>query len=607
MTDLKPHLLRLSGVLLAACALLAALALGVAQPAQAQQRAPQPTPQPLFALPDARRSPSAASSTLALTDDNRTLVATNLLNNTLSVVAPGQGRLLAEIPVGRDPRTVALTSDGRLAVVANRGDSTLSLVDVGAQQVTATIALGGLWPYGVVLASPDQALVSLQGSDEVVVVDLVEQAVTARIAVPSTPTGLALWGDFLYVTHFWSGDVSLVYLPQRRLVATINTGLDTGLSAAIELDASRGIAYVPQTRSNAQNANLTFDTIVFPVVNVIRLDTLTRVRDRRITLDTADRPVNMPFASALDRFQNWLYVANAGSDSVSVIDLDTGQALGNVRVGSNPRGLLLNRDNSLLFVHNVLDGTLSIVDTRSRQVVDDVPISDLTIPVDILLGAQFFYSAADPRLSANHWVSCANCHFDGMSDGRVWRGFADGPRNTPLLFNLLETAPYNWSGTWGDLAAVELKLRSLQAGTGLVAGQPSLADLHAGVSLDLDTLVTYLTALTGPPVAAAAADQRARGRRVFEAQGCAECHVGPAGTDLQRHDVGTGDDPAERAGVEFDTPSLRWLRLSAPYLHDGRAASLRELFRLPGAHQLSLRVTDDDLDDLLAYLLSLPE
>ncbi len=607
MSDLKLRLLRVFGLLLALSAGLLLLVLGATRSVQAQQRAPQPTPQPLFALPDARRSPPAASRTLALSDDNRTLVATNLLNNTLSVVSPSQGRLLAEIPVGRDPRTVALTGDGRLAVVANRGDGTLSLVDVNAQQVTATIALGGLWPYGVVLAGADRALASLQGSDEVVIVDLAEGAVTARIGVPPAPTGLALWGDFLYVTHFWSGQISLIYLPQTRLVATISTGLDTGLSPTIELDASRGVAYMPQTRSNAQNTNLTFDTIVFPVVNVVQLDTLTYVRQRRITLDTADRPVNMPFAAALDRFQNWLYVANAGSDSVSVIDLDTGQALANVRVGSNPRGLLLNRDNSLLFVHNVLDGTLSIVDTRTRQVVDDVPISDLTIPVDILLGAQFFYSAADPRLSANHWVSCANCHFDGMSDGRVWRGFADGPRNTPLLFNLLETAPYNWSGTWGDLAGVELKIRSLQAGTGLVEGQPSLADLHAGVSLDLDTLVTYLGALAGPPGAPGDADQRARGRAVFEAQGCADCHVGAAGTDFQLHDVGTGDAPTERAGPQFNTPSLRWLRLSAPYLHDGRAATLRDVFRLPGAHRLTFKVSDEELDDLLAYLLSLPE
>src|SRR5262249_39779031 len=144
------------------------------------------------------------------------------------------------------------------------------------------------------------------------------------IDVPDYPAGLALWGDFLYVSHFWSGQVSMIYLPQKRVISTASTGVDTGLSQSIELDVTRGLAYLPQTRSNAQNPNLTFDTTVFPVVNVMDFRTFALQRDHRINLDTVDRPVNMPFAAALDRFRNWLYVANAGSNNISVIDLNSG-------------------------------------------------------------------------------------------------------------------------------------------------------------------------------------------------------------------------------------------------------------------------------------------
>src|SRR6185295_19545576 len=100
----------------------------------------------------------------------------------------------------------------------------------------------------------------------------------------------------LYVTHFWSGQVTMIYLPQSRVVTSVSTGVDTGLSPAIELDVTRGIAYLPQTRSNAQNTHLTFDTTVFPIVNVINLRNLAVEREDRITLDTTDRPVDMPFA-----------------------------------------------------------------------------------------------------------------------------------------------------------------------------------------------------------------------------------------------------------------------------------------------------------------------
>ena len=443
------------------------------------------------------------------------------------------------------------------------------------------------------------AYVSLEGSNQIAVVDLLSQAVTAYINVPDAPTGLTLWGDFLYVAHFWSGQLSMIYLPNLTVVTTVSTGLDTGLFQAIELDVSRGIGYLPQTRSNANNDHLTFDTTVFPVVNVIDFRSLTVKRENRIGLDTADRPVNMPFAAALDRFRNWLYVANAGSNSISVIDLGSGLLRGHIDVGANPRGLLLNRDNSLLYVNNTFDGTLSIIETRTLEVSDQLPISDFNIPVDTILAQQLFYGAADPRMSAENWISCANCHFDGMSDGRTWMGF-DGGRNTPALYGLLETPPYNWDGSWDELADVELKIRNLQAGTGLIPSDtisPALGDPHAGLSLDLDVLASYLGTLPGPenPYSPDPALVE-RGQQIYEQQDCASCHVGNVGIDGQSHDVGTGGT--------FDTPSLRWLWITAPYFHDGSAATLRDVFILPGTHNLAQTLPIDQIDALVAYLIT---
>jgi mono/diheme cytochrome c family protein len=223
--------------------------------------------------------------------------------------------------------------------------------------------------------------------------------------------------------------------------------------------------------------------------------------------------------------------------------------------------------------------------------------------VDTLLAQQLFYSAADSRLTAQNWISCGNCHFDGIPDGRTWQGFPDGARNTPPLYGLLETAPYNWSGTWDELADVELKIRDLQAGTGLVdsaAISPALGDPHAGLSLDLDVLATYLGTLDAPPspeVADAAVIER--GAEVFAEQECATCHVGGIGTDNQAYDVETGG--------KFDTPSLRWLWTSAPYFHDGSAPTLRSIFLMPGPHQLIRKISMDDVEALTAYLLALPE
>jgi YVTN family beta-propeller protein len=591
---------RLSAVLLVAGVSLLMLAFGLAFPAAAQDGAPATqTPLPLYALPDAR-SRSASSNSLALAEDNRTLAVANMLNNTVSIVQPVQGNLVAEIPVGSDPRSLAFFNQDTQIVTANRGESTLSVVELETQRVSS-IPLEGVWPYGLVIEGTI-AYVSLQGSDQIAAVDLVAGEQIAYVDVPDAPAGLTLWGNFLYVSHFWSGQVTLVYVPEMRVVSTVSTGMDTGLFQAIELDVSRGIGYLPQTRSNAQNENLTFDTTVFPIVNVIDFRDMSIKRAQRIGLDTVDRPVNMPFAAALDRFRNWLYVANAGSNNVSVIDLGTGLARGNLEVGAHPRGLLLNRDNSLLFVNNTLDGTLTIIDTRDLDVVDQLPISDFNIPVDSLLAQQLFYSATDPRISNDSWISCGNCHFDGMSDGRTWMGF-DGGRNTPLLYGLLETAPYNWDGSWDELADVEHKIRGLQAGTGLIRDAIiplPLGDPMSGLSLDLNVLATYLSTLPGPanPYKPDPALVE-RGAEIFEAQGCAQCHLGTVGTDGERHDVGTGE--------EFDTPSLRWLWASGPYLHDGSAATLRDVFTAPGAHNLIRELAIADIDALVAYLVTLPQ
>lgn len=592
---------------------VAALAVGMLwlpgsnQPPTAAQS--DDTALPLYALPDGNRHPAYSSRTLALAADGQTMVTANMLNDSITILIPARGRILAEIPVGRDPRSVAITPNNDWILTANRADNTLSIINFAEQTVAATLPLGGISPYGVVTGSDELAYVSLQHSAEVVVIDLVNRQVGARIPTPAQPSGLALWGDFLYVTHFWSGEVSLIYLPEGRVVRTVKTGLDTSLSQSIEIDVSRGIAYLPQSRSNSQNPALTFDTTVFPVVNVIDLRNLNILPQSRIALDVVDRPVNMPFALALDRFSSRLYIANAGTNDVTVIDSGSERAFGHIEVGANPRGALLNFNGSLLFVHNVLDGTISVVDTRDLEILDELPISDLNISNDLFIGTQLFYTADDPRVSANGWISCANCHFDGGSDGRVWLGFSGGARNTPVLYGLPETLPYTWTGSWDELADVELKIRDLQAGTGLLEQppHPPLGEPHAGLSADLDTLVAYMLSLQAPqtpaPVDVTVVE---RGAQVFEAQGCAECHVGQVGTNLQAYDVGTGETGLESGTVNFDTPSLRWLWMSAPYLHNGSAATLHDVFTLPGTHQLVFNVSPQDIDALVAWLRAQP-
>ena len=98
------------------------------------------------------------------------------------------------------------------------------------------------------------------------------------------------------------------------------------------------------------------------------------------------------------------------------------------------------------------------------------------------------------------------------------------------------------------------------------------------------------------------ADAVARGRAGFDAQGCRGCHDGAAYTDRERHRL----SPAQSA---IDTPSLLGLAISAPYFHDGSAATLDVLLRDRGAvHGMSdaaRMLSDREVSDLTAFLESL--
>jgi YVTN family beta-propeller protein len=556
--------------------------------------------QDLYRLPSAD-APLSVGGTLDITNNGRVLLASNMLNNTVSLVSVNDRSLQAEISVGNDPRGVSFSPDDRQALVVNRGDNTLSVIDVASRQVTATYPVGIL-PYSVVTNHERIAWVSSQATDEVIQIDYQTGEIIARIPTRPTPTGLTLWGDgLLYVTHLWTGEISLIHVPQMQVVRVTNSDASMGLSFSLAIVRTTGTLYAPQTRTNDHLPSLTFDSALSPMLNTFSLQSLHIAPNSRYSVDVADRPVNMPFSVAVDPARNLAYVVNAGTDDVSVIDLASGIAVANIAVGVNPRAGLLNNDGTLLFVHNVLEGSISIIDTRAQTLRDNVPISDLRVPIGRLLGAEYFHSARIPEMGART-LSCASCHFDGLSDGRVWNLNAQARMNTPILFDLEHTAPYTWRGEWDEVADVELKIRSLQFGEGLLDHEPNppLGDFHGGLSPDLDLLASYLVTIDGPSAPPPLDAQQAQlGAELFASLNCTSCHSGESFQDGLTHDIGTGG--------EINTPTLNWLWMSAPYFHDGRAGTLRDVFMLPSSHQLVTQLTPDEIEALTAYLLTLPE
>lgn len=91
-----------------------------------------------------------------------------------------------------------------------------------------------------------------------------------------------------------------------------------------------------------------------------------------------------------------------------------------------------------------------------------------------------------------------------------------------------------------------------------------------------------------------------QGKKVFEQLRCGSCHSGPYFTDCQMHRI--GDDVEFEKG--WDTPTLREVWRTAPYLFDGRAATMREVFEVH-RHGIDRKVSKKDIEALTEYVNSL--
>lgn len=124
-------------------------------------------------------------------------------------------------------------------------------------------------------------------------------------------------------------------------------------------------------------------------------------------------------------------------------------------------------------------------------------------------------------------------------------------------------------------------------------------------------LAEYLRSLPPPPPVAEVSAQSERGRLVFEAEGCADCHEPPVYSSSQRSTLDEiGTDPAAglsrlRGTGHWRVPSLRGVGGNAPYLHHGAFATLEQMFepsREEPGHRYGLDLDAEGRADLLAFL-----
>jgi len=564
-------------------------------------------PPQLPALPPLENSQS--SKALAVAGD--VLVTVNSDSDSISLVEMNTHEVLAEIAVGDDPRRVAVTPDGAYALVTIRGDNVLAIVDLQAQVLERTVPICHM-PYGVV-TDGRRAFVSCFADDQIAVLALETDEVLYRLSVVDAPAGLVIGGDWLLSTHFYSGTVTAINITRTPIVVgTVNAEPDGNLASNIVLSPDGRKAYIPQTRTGLSLISLQFMQDWFPVVGVLDLATMTGDRNARLTVTSLDSAANMPFDVAFSEDGAVLYIVLAGNDTVLALDAQTGVLLARIPVGANPRSVIVEGEN--VFVLNALDGTVSMIRSDEAYSVHSIPVTEL--PLDpILLRGKVLFHQADAPLISDGTISCATCHFDGGMDARTWINFRSGPRNTPALGGVAQMPPNNWAGDMNELHdTIEDQIRNVMFGDGLILSgefDATISQVDAGRSDDLDALTAYVASLQPWPSPYLEADgtlseSAQRGMQLFlsGSPGCG-CHTPPLYTDFQQQDLAGAAFSMEVFGA-FDTPTLRGIWATAPYMHDGVAQTLEEvLTRTDPVHSVADDLTAEQLADLIAFLRSL--
>lgn len=527
----------------------------------------------------------------------------------LGIYAASNGASIAEIAVdyGAAPTGLVVSPDGSTVYVSLQGRGDVRRYNVASRQETGRLSLGdldeGSTPRAMALSGNGSRLLvgrflTLADDAEVWEIDTVSWSVQPSRHIPKAGN------------------------EDNRDTTASGKGIANYLSSLLFTPDSSS-AWVTATKPNTERG------LFFGGED---LDSDNSVRNQVIDLDLA---TGQPYAIDLDNSESasalgysplgdYLFVTLQGNDEVVVLDalaIDESTGLGSfvtrLGTGAAPQGVCTDADSGRTFVKNFTGRSVTALGTGDLFVTGNKAVGGTEVATvgseildpQVLLGKQIFYRGGDPRMSAEGYLSCATCHLDGGQDGRVWdfTGRGEGFRNTTSLRSRAGMGQGNvhWSANFDEIQDFENDIRGPFGGGGFLddadfaATSDPLGPPKSGLSPDLDALAAYVASLDrqtlpGSPFRQADGSmtaQGADGEMVFQNLGCADCHQGAEFTDSTLgietlHDVGTlRTTSGNRLGQALDgidTPTLRGVWSTAPYLHDGSASILEEVFQVAG-------------------------
>ncbi len=594
-------------------------------------------------------SPSA----LAASNDGKTLYIAGATAGKVLVFDTASRKVTGSVAVPAAPSGLALSPDGaQLFVTCASPNSQVCIIDTAAGKVTTMLPAGHTTMAPVVSADGKTLFVCNRFQNNVSVIDLAGKKEVRRIAVQREPVAAALTADgkFLLVAnhlHHGRADadvvaaaVSVIDPVAGKVVKELPLPNGSGLLRDIRVSPDGKYAVVTHVlaRFHLPTTQLERGWMNTNAKTIIDLASLKIVNT--VLLDNVDSGAADPWGAAWTADSKTVVVAHSGTHEISVIDFpgllaklaklpekpDETKAYDytaasriqadvpndlSFLVGVRRRIRLPESDRgpravvvigTTAYVANYYSDNLTAIEF-STEYVKPVSISlGSTKTMDVVRAGEYYFN--DAGLCFQGWQSCGSCHSeDARVDAMNWDLLNDGignPKNSKSLLLAFDTPPAMSLGVRDDAAtAVRAGIKHI-----LFTVQPD------DVANSLDAYVKSLKPIPSPLLEKGQLSPAAlRGRHLFDNPevGCAQCHPAPLFTTKQRYDVNTHSQ-YDREVREFDTPTLVEMWRTAPYLHDGSAATARDVLttrNIDDKHGKTSHLSAQQLDDLVAYLLSL--
>ena len=592
---------------------------------------------------------------IALAPNGKTLYVANEWSDTISEIDAATFSVRRTLKAGWGPTSLVVDRSGKELYVANGIASSVSVLDLASgkelrrfstERSPQHMALSrdGRHLY-VSNVLPHLRRYDLPPVSELTVIDTQKQIVDERVLIPGVielrqiAEAPAASGGYLLVPFMRPKNLAPLIRVEQGWVVTHGV-------AVLRPELKRILRSARQTGSPQDDR---FERVL-PYGNVIlsaaknlgsyetRLPTGSDAPETRVTqvlLDDIDYYYADGYGAAFTPDGRYALITSSGANVVQIVDtaklitlvrrehsvklanqLDSARefVVRRLPTGNDPRGVAVSPDGRTAYVANRMDDTLTVVDLARLKVASTI---DLGGPKEISLlrrGERLFRNAS---YCTQGQFSCATCHPEQHLDGLAWN--LETPQlgrdrvANRTLRGIAETAPYKWNGHNPDLIT--------QCGPRIAK---FLFRAEGFNTEELQSLVAFLRSIPVAPNRHLSAngqltDAQERGKAMFYRartndgrvipfqNRCDTCH--PADTHYtNRLSTDVGSKTQYDTISLFDTPQLDRVYEDAPYLHNGMALTLEEIWTVynnDDTHGITSDMRKEQLNDLIEFLKTL--